>query len=231
MAIAAIGPLRYAMAVRKSAHVSIGNRIAPARFLLAAAAGLIATPVAITQSDWRMGTMIGFDIAAILFLLSVIPLFRRGDAQSMRTAATRNDANRAMLLVITGIVMLVILIAIAAELSQRSTPDPLAVAIIIATLALAWAFSNMIYALHYAHLFYTVNEKDKDSGGISFPCTNEPDYWDFTYFAFTLGMTFQTSDTDIESRRIRKIATLHSLAAFIFNIGVLAFTINVLGGG
>lgn len=222
-------PLRYAMAVRKSVQASIGNRIAPARFLWAAAAGLVATPIAILQSDWRMGTMIGFDAAAILFLLSAIPLFRRGDARSIRAAAARNDANRVMLLVITGIVMMVIFVAITAELTQRSAPDPLVAALIIATLALAWAFSNMIYALHYAHLFYSANDTGDDSGGIVFPGTKEPDYWDFTYFAFTLGMTFQTSDTDIEDRRIRKIATLHSLAAFVFNIGVLAFTINVLG--
>jgi len=185
----------------------------------------------IKQSKILMGTMIGFDFAAILFLLSIIGLFRSGDAQSMRDAAKRNDANRAMLLVITAVVMLVILIAVAAEVSQRAASDPLAVTLIIATLALAWAFSNMIYALHYAHVFYTASSAGGDSGGISFPGTKEPDYWDFTYFAFTLGMTFQTSDTDIEDRSIRKIATLHSLAAFVFNIGVLAFTINVLGGG
>jgi uncharacterized membrane protein len=54
-------------------------------------------------------------------------------------------------------------------------------------------------------------------------------YWDFVYFAFTLGMTFQTSDVTITSERIRRIVTIHCLAAFFFNIGVLAFTINVLG--
>lgn len=211
--------------------ISIGNRLAPARFVLAALVGAIATAAAIHLSDWRLGTMIGFDTAAVLFLLSTIPLFRRGNAASMRHAALHNDANRAGLLVITGIVMLVILVAVAAELSQRGAPKPLDVAVIIATLALAWAFSNMVYALHYAHIFYTAGKDRKDQGGIDFPGTNEPDYWDFTYFAFTLGMTFQTSDTDITSRGIRKIATLHSLAAFIFNIGILAFTINVIGGG
>jgi len=219
------------MHVTKSARPSIGNRIAPIRFLAAATAGVIATPIAILNSDWRMGTMIGFDLAAILFLLSVIGLFQRGNARSMREAAVRNDANRVGLLAITAIVMVVILIAVAAELSQRNAPDPVAVALVIATLALAWGFSNMVYALHYAHIFYTSNERGQDVGGIDFPGEKEPDYWDFTYFAFTLGMTFQTSDTDITSRRIRKIATFHSLAAFVFNIGILAFTINVLGGG
>ena len=219
------------MRMTSRSAITIGNRLAPARFLFAAVVGMIATAIAISVSDWRVGTMIGFDAAAALFLLSTIPLFRRGNAVSMRQAALRNDANRAGLLVITGIVMLVILVAVAAELSQRRAPKPLDVAAIIATLALAWSFSNMVYALHYAHIFYIAGKNGKDQGGIDFPGTDEPDYWDFNYFAFTLGMTFQTSDTDITSPRIRKIATFHSLAAFIFNIGILAFTINVIGGG
>ena len=218
------------MRMTSRSAITIGNRLAPARFLFAAVVGMSATAIAISLSDWRVGTMIGFDAAAALFLLSTIPLFRRGNAVSMRQAALRNDANRAGLLVITGIVMLVILVAVAAELSQRRAPKPLDVAAIIATLALAWSFSNMVYALHYAHIFYIADKNGKDQGGIDFPGTDEPDYWDFTYFAFTLGMTFQTSDTDITSPRIRKIATFHSLAAFIFNIGILAFTINVIGG-
>ena len=219
------------MRMTSRSAITIGNRLAPARFLFAAVVGMSATAIAISLSDWRVGTMIGFDAAAALFLLSTIPLFRRGNAVSMRQAALHNDANRAGLLVITGIVMLVILVAVAAELSQRQAPKPLDVAVIIATLALAWSFSNMVYALHYAHIFYTAGKNGKDQRGIDFPGTDEPDYWDFTYFAFTLGMTFQTSDTDITSPRIRKIATFHSLAAFIFNIGILAFTINVIGGG
>ena len=214
---------------KTAAKPGIGNRIAPARFVVAAITGLIAAPIAISQSDWRIGTMIGFDLSAVLFLLSLIGLFRSGNAASMRKAAIRNDANRVGLLAITLIVTLVIMVAVASELAEKGSASAATVVIVITTLALAWAFSNMIYALHYAHLFYGSNEDGQDRGGIAFPGTEEPDYWDFTYFAFTLGMTFQTSDTDITDRRIRKIVTFHSLAAFVFNIGVLAFTINVLG--
>jgi uncharacterized membrane protein len=64
---------------------------------------------------------------------------------------------------------------------------------------------------------------------VDFPGPGEPDYWDFVYFAFTLGMTFQTSDVAITDRAIRRVVTAHCLAAFIVNLGVLAFTINVLG--
>jgi len=96
---------------------------------------------------------------------------------------------------------------------------------------LAWLFSNSIYALHYAHLFYSRADGGRDAGGIDIPDTKEPNYWDFVYFSFTLGMTFQTSDCQITSPRIRRVVIGHCLAAFVFNIGVLAFSINVLGGG
>ena len=230
-AIAVAEEGRYVEAMKRAAsELGIGNRLAPARFIAAAAVGVVSTTIAIMKLDWRTGTMLGFDLAAATFLLSLINLFRCGSADTMRRAARRNDANRVMLLVITGIVMMVILVAVAAELSQKNNSDPWRVALIIATLFLAWTFSNLVYALHYAHLFYSRNRHGQDSGGIAIPGAKEPDYWDFTYFAFTLGMTFQTSDSEICDGRIRRIATFHCLAAFVFNIGVLAFTINVLGG-
>jgi uncharacterized membrane protein len=138
--------------------------------------------------------------------------------------AAANDANRRVLLVITGIVMTVLLLAIAAE-TVGHPPEPLTRALIIATLAVAWLFSNTVYALHYAHLAYYYRQ----CSGIEFPGTQHPVYSDFVYFAFGLGMTFQTSDVAISSPHIRKVVTVHCFAAFVFNIGVLAFTINVLG--
>jgi uncharacterized membrane protein len=89
----------------------------------------------------------------------------------------------------------------------------------------------VVYALHYAHQYYVAGEKpDEDSGGLVFPGNLPPDYLDFAYFSLTLGMTFQTSDVEITSRPIRRIVTLHAFAAFVFNIGVIAFTINGIGG-
>ncbi len=98
------------------------------------------------------------------------------------------------------------------------------------TLALCWLFANTVYATHYAPVYYSQTASGGDTAGLVFPGCTEPDYGDFIYFAFTLGMTFQTSDIAIENRRLRCTVTLHSLAAFVFNLGVVAFTINVLGG-
>ena len=206
---------------------TIGNKIAPAHFILFAVAGIIAFALAWTWLfELRRSIMMGFDFAALLFLLSVAPLLKTRDGATIRAHARDNDANRVVLLAITGAVMIVLLVAIATE-SIRHSPEPFTKILIVATLAVAWVFSNTVYALHYAHLAYTDETK---CAGLTFPGTDEPLYWDFVYFAFTVGMTFQTSDVTISDQGIRRVVTMHSLAAFVFNIGVLAFTINVLGG-
>lgn len=207
----------------------IGNRIAPVRFLVFTALIALLMPVGILLAGWRTGVMAGFDIAAAVFLASCAPLLD-DKTEEMREAARRNDANRLLLLAITGIVMTAVLVAVAAELTQKGAPAPATVALIVGTLALAWLFSNGVYALHYANMFYMRGEEG-DAGGLNFPATDEPNYWDFVYFAFCLGMCFQTSDVEMTDTRMRRVATFHCLAAFVFNLGVLAFTINVLGGG
>ncbi|AJP74577.1 membrane protein [Sphingomonas hengshuiensis] len=174
--------------------------------------------------------MSAFDLGAGVFLLACLPLLSH-ESDRMRQSAAINDANRFVLLLVTVAVSFVILVAVASELMEGKTPALPTLLLVIGTLALTWVFSNGIYALHYAHLFYTEDsETGGDSGGLDFPDTPEPDYWDFIYFAFCLGMTFQTSDVTIKNRRFRKVVTLHCLAAFVFNLGVIAFTINVLGG-
>ena len=208
---------------------TIGNMIAPPRFLAFLVALIVAFPIfADALHRWALGAMASFDIAACLFLLLCLPLLGTREAAEIRGHAERNDANRHVLLAITGIVIAVLFTAIAAE-AVGHNPQPLTKALIIGTLALAWLFSNTVYALHYAHLAY-MTPKD-GCCGFDFPGTDEPNYWDFVYFAFTCGMAFATSDVQITSQHIRKVVTVHCLAAFAFNIGVLAFTINVLGSG
>lgn len=213
---------------------TLGNRIAPARFLLflaLLAGGYAACRVLLPGDDWRDCAAIAFDGAAAVFLLSLIPLLRDSTAEAIRRHAARNDANRLLILALTTVLTVVAMAAIAGEIAGARGGEVLAIAKLVGTLLLIWLFANSVYALHYAHAFYLADEKGADSGGIDFPGTTTPDYWDFTYFAFTLGMTFQTSDVNIRSRMLRRVVLLHCFAAFVFNIGVIAFTINVLGGG
>lgn len=170
----------------------------------------------------------GFDVAALGFIATLPSLFRAGSVAEMRAHARENDANRPLALLLTVGISLVILVAVALELA--ADPAPLEKVVIVVTLLIAWVFSNLVFALHYAHLYY-LGAGTKDAGGAKFPGDAQPDYWDFAYFAFTLGMTFQTSDVVINSGHWRRVALWHNLAAFIFNIGILAFTINTMAGG
>lgn len=209
----------------------IGGVLAPVRFLLFMGVAIVAVPTGIFYLGWRLGTMAGFDLAAIVFLGACWSLLNNR-ADEMREAASRNDANRALLLVISAFVMLAVLVSVASELTQKGSSKPSTVIAIVTTLVLCWVFTNIVYTLHYAHLFYGDTDGDgSDDKGLEFPKTEEPDYWDFIYFSFCLAMCFQTSDTAMTNGQMRRVATGHCLLAFVFNIGVLAFTINVLGGG
>lgn len=203
--------------------------IAPVRFLTFLAVLAVGFPVAQGYLHrWALSAMSAFDVAAIIFLVICLPLLGTREARIIREHAKANDANRVLLLTITGIVMAVLLIAIRAE-SVVDNPQPMTKAMIIATLALAWLFANTVYAFHYAHLVY--NHPDLGCVGLDFPRTANPVYWDFVYFSFTCGMAFATSDVVVTETHMRKVVTIHCLAAFAFNIGVIAFTINVLGSG
>lgn len=206
---------------------TIGKRIAPWRFVLFFAALLAGWVVAIGMLDWSQGLLAGFDGAALIFLASCVSTFRY-DVKRMRAVAAQNDANRAMLLVISFLLSVVILSAIIVELGQARLEawDKVLVA---ASLILVWLFANAVYTLHYTHLFYTADDGGKDSAGLLFPKTPEPLMSDFVYFAYTLGVAVQTADVQVTSPHIRKVVTAHCVAGFFFNLGVLAMTINVLG--
>lgn len=178
----------------------------------------------------QAGIMAGFDLATLVFAATLRPFFSH-DTAAMRRHARENDANRTLMLVMTGIVMVVMLVVVASELRQRVAPSGPMIGLIVATLILGWLFSNIVYTFHYAYLYYRGGAQGADHGGLQFPEKPEPDYWDFAYFAFTLGMTFQTSDVAITSPAIRRVALFHCLAAFVFNLGVIAFSINIIGGG
>jgi uncharacterized membrane protein len=209
--------------------MAVGKHIAPVRFLIFPVVLVAVLAAALVAGVGpRAALLIGFDAAALVFLCTVVPLFR-ADAEQMRRRAERNDANRAGLLAITVLLSLVILFAVGTLVASPDQLDRADVVLIVATLALAWLFANMVFTLHYAHLFY-LQKDGRDRRGIEVPGVHEPDYWDFLYFAFTLGMTFQTSDVTISGAHMRRVVLGHCTAAFIFNMGILAFTVNAIGG-
>lgn len=207
---------------------TIGNTIAPPRFLAFVLLSVAGSAVATRWLDWEIALIAGFDLGAIVFLASCWPLFDK-ESHEMRALAARNDANRIVMLIVTGVVTMVILLAVAVELSTTRTMGGVEKTAITATLVLVWSFANTVWTWHYAHLFYTPDDDDIDCGGLHFPGTDKPDMADFAYFAFTVGVAVQTADVDVTSRRMRRVVLVQSIAGFFFNLFVLALSINVLG--
>ncbi len=212
----------------------LGARIAPPRFVLFVAV-MVATvgwTVWANQTPWPGALVRGFNLAAIVFTLSLWPLSRDHTADQMRIHARENNANRALVLLITVAVILAILSAIASDLPSARHGDDWALVKLVFTLALAWVFANIVFMLHYAHAFYgPAPDGSGDLGGFDFPGTPQPDYWDFLYFSFTAGMSFAASDVNVTCGRVRRVLVVHCLLSFVFNIGVIAFIINALSGG
>ena len=207
---------------------TIGNTIAPPRFIMFVVLFVAGTAFAIQWLYWELALIAGFDLGATVFLASILPLFFKR-TQEMRALAARNDANRVVMVLLSLVVTSVILVAVAVELSTEWQLGVVEKVAIAATLILVWCFANAIWTLHYAHIYYAPGDDERDCAGIVFPGTAKPDMSDFTYFAFTIGVAAQTADASITSRHMRRVALIQSVAGFFFNQFVLALSINVLG--
>ena len=212
----------------KAAHKL--NPIAPWRFLLFFALLALGWALGSQLLGLVPGLLAGFNVAAAVFLLSCLPILQI-EAGRMRELAARSDPNRIVLLVVSALLTLVIFAAILSELGLRSELGLGDKLMIVTSLVLVWMFGNAVYALHYAHIFYSRGTEGGDRAGLLFPGTDEPVMSDFAYFAFTLGVAVQTSDVQVTSQHLRKLVTVHCVIGFFFNLGVLALTINVLGAG
>lgn len=155
--------------------------------------------------------------------------------QQIREQARRQDDSRVVIfflvLVATCISMLAVILIL---ISKAATPEDkaLQLPVAIACMFLSWALVHSIFASRYAHLYYADHKikKDTNAGGLDFPGEPHPDFVDFAYFSFTLGMTFQVSDVEISSRTIRRLALWHGLIAFGYNATIIALTVNVVAG-
>ena len=181
-----------------------------------------------------MLTWIGYALSHLILswitILSCHPL----DVQKM---ATMQDSSRtAIFIFVVGAALMSLFIVILLMRSTRElTGQDLKyhISLSIASVICAWWLVHTIFVFRYAHLFYNISDKEtsqKYAEGLVFPKENEPDYLDFTYFSFVIGMTFQVSDVEINSRSIRRLAWMHGVISFAFNTVIVAFSINILSG-
>ncbi len=173
--------------------------------------------------------LFGFDAGAVVFLALIARKAMTEPSAVMRASAASNEPDRHTLNIFGLIIVSIVNVAVWIELTGRGGRHGTGIALAAATLTLAWLFANTLFALHYAHVWYLADTHGKDSGGLDFPGKDPtPDYWDFAYFAFVLGMTFQVSDVQVTSRRMRRLALIHGLVAFVFNIAVVALSVNLM---
>ena len=152
--------------------------------------------------------------------------------------AEKQDFSRILIFFVILLASFVSLVAIVILLRELPNPGQRGyyshIILSIASVSSSWFLIHTVFAFRYAHLFYTCKMEeviDKESrGGLEFPNDKLPDYLDFAYFSFGIGMTFQVSDVQVTSGIIRRLTLLHALIAFIFNTTFVALIINIIAG-
>lgn len=174
-----------------------------------------------------------WDIFAIFYLVFTWLIFFHRGTEEIRKVARIDDGSRIFISLIVVLASMasmvtVLLLILSNDAGNAFVYIPVAICGILAS----WGMVHTTYTVHYAHLYYDDDEKDstQHAGGLNFPKEKKPDYLDFAYFAFVIGMTFQVSDVEIESRHIRRVALAHGLLSFVLNTFIVALTINLIAG-
>ena len=169
--------------------------------------------------------LLGWDAFITVYLLLVYTMMARCGLAHIRRNAILQDDGSIIILLVAALGAFASIAAIVFELGAgKHTPPELALA--VATITLSWAAVHTTFALHYAHEFY----RGDKPGGLAFPAGDtpeQPDYWDFVYFSFIIGMTAQVSDVGITDKTIRRIATAHGIVSFLFNTALVALMVNI----
>jgi len=205
------------------------------RLYCSAAAGAIA--LALLPHSWssNIREAVAWDLSALIYLVLAFRIMLTCKGELIRARAQRQDDSRVVVLIIILLAILASFIAIGGLLAEAKEGARylrvLHLGLAAATIVLAWAVTQVVFTLHYAHEFYRPSSGEGGLGqGLAFPADTNPDYWDFFYFATSIGAASQTSDVAIRTKPLRRLATLHAIISFFFNAAVLALTINLAAG-
>lgn len=193
------------------------------RLFIAIAIGVVA--LLLLPPTLRLGTrfLIGWDISIAIYIVLAFVLFLKCDSARIKRLASIQDDGRFLILVLTASAALASIVAIVGELGIKPQGAPQLILAVV-TIVLSWSAIHTTFALHYAHEYY----RGAEIGGLAFPGdAGDPDYWDFIYFSFVIGMTAQVSDVGITDKIIRRTATAHGVVSFVFNTALLALMVNI----
>jgi uncharacterized membrane protein len=194
----------------------------------AAAAGLVAGVLASIPGDWQVGTLIGWDVAAVVLIVWIWAAVWRMDGAATARVAVREDPGRATAdaLVLVASVASLAAVALVISLGGVTTGErDLRAALAVASVFLSWTVVQTVFTSHYARLYYT-----PPTGGVDFDEDAPPSYRDFAYLAFTVGMTYQVSDTGLKTHQMRAAVLRQALISYLLGAVILATTINLVAG-
>ncbi len=210
------------------------------QLILAVLAGLFAAflmPKGLveTNAGGQAHFVLSWDIGAlVLIILWSVTMLRTRPVQMPAHAKAQQDGEWTVFgISLAAIVASVFVVVIEFKNigSLKGEPKLFHLLLVIVTLLLSWLTTQLIFALRYAHEYYSYSDgSEAMDGGLDFPREPEPDYFDFLYFSMVLGMTFQVSDVNITARKLRRLATLHGFVGFTFNTVILALTVNIAAG-
>ena len=209
--------------------------LARPRLFVSMAIGLAAAvvlPLGVAQQPITRA-IVGWNVAAILYLILAMRMMFWSSHERMTTRALRHDEGSTVVLMMVVTAALMCIGAIVAELAVvKDLKGELRyahIALAALTIVTSWAFTQIMFALHYAHDYY-VTVIHGDHGGLDFPGGHAPDYGDFIYFSCVIGTSGQTADISFTSRKMRRTGTVHCVLAFFFNTTLVALTINIALG-
>lgn len=201
------------------------------RLLIAIGVGA-AVAILLPLSNFWTRMLSAWCLGVIVYVSLLVWLTTRQSIDDLRRHASELDDSAAVISVFAAVATLACCGAVGALVfgPRQSREGWVDIALAAFTLVCAWAFMQAIFTIHYAHVYYGTEGDGKSRGGLEFGGDGEPDIWDFLYFSITVGATAQTSDTNVTSKRMRRIVTTQSTYAYFFNTAVLALAINMAAG-
>ena len=191
--------------------------------------------------EWRSATrlLLAWNAGVILYIALTFIMMLRDDLDRFHQRAAVQDEGRFVILTLSIVAAVfsiaAIVVQLAATKDMQGLDKYLHIALAATTIVTGWTFIHLTFALHYAHEYASERRKrpdlpEKYRGGLDFPDTLTPDYSDFLYFSFIIGVASQTADIAVCSPTMRRIALVHGIVSFFYNTTILALTINIAAG-
>jgi len=201
----------------------LGAVSARTRLIVSFAAGVVGAVASVLAGAGKAAPLIGWDVVAVVFCtwvwLSVVPQ----DAPQTSAHAVRENPSRTLADLVLLVAAVAVVLVEAGNAKGAAKLWELGLGVV--SVAASWTLVHTVFTLKYARLYYTGT-----GGGISFNEDDPPRYTDFAYLAFTVGMTFQVSDTDVSDKDIRRTILRHMLLSYVFGAVIIAVTINLVAG-